>query len=79
MTAVAALAHMADQGCIRPHLAPAVPGTLRKPDRMVFDLDAWLGIGRLPPFARALAEKVAACIRRSPPPNSARRGGATGF
>ena len=39
VTEAATLVYLADQGCITPHLALARAGALRKPDRMVFDLD----------------------------------------
>ena len=39
VTEAATLVYLADQGCITPHLALARAGVLRKPDRMVFDLD----------------------------------------
>ena len=39
VTEAATLVYLADQGCFTPHLSLARAGALRKPDRMVFDLD----------------------------------------
>ncbi|MDZ7709475.1 MAG: non-homologous end-joining DNA ligase [Roseovarius sp.] len=55
VTEAATLVYLADQGCITPHLALARTGALRKPDRMVFDLDpSDNDFGKVQEVARAI-------------------------
>ncbi len=57
----AALVYLADQGCITPHLALARAGAVRKPDRMVFDLDpSDDDFGKVQEVARAVKQALEA-------------------
>ena len=70
VTEAATLVYLADQGCITPHLALARTGALRKPDRMVFDLDpSDNDFGKVQEAARA----VKAALDRRPCPASWRQ------